>query len=140
MIDPMMPSHVTPFHPEALRGMALFDAGEYFEAHEALETAWRAESGPVRDLYHGMLQVGVAYYHILRGNYVGARKLFHRSRRWLDLFPAEYGGIDLARFRADADRVEAALIRLGPQHTAQIDRGLMKPIPWVTPIDRGIPT
>ncbi|HEY3345261.1 MAG TPA: DUF309 domain-containing protein [Anaerolineaceae bacterium] len=140
MTDPATIPPTAQFHPEALRGMALFDAHEYFEAHEALETAWRAESGPVRDLYHGILQVGVAYYHIQRGNYVGARKLFHRSRRWLDRLPAEYGGIDLTQFREDAKRVETTLIRLGPDQTAELDPGLMKPIPWKPAIHGGIPT
>ena len=46
-----------PLHPQAVYGMELFNQGRYFEAHEALEAAWRDESGPVRDLYRGILQV-----------------------------------------------------------------------------------
>ena len=30
-------------HPMALKGMHLFDAGDYWHAHEALEEAWLAE-------------------------------------------------------------------------------------------------
>jgi uncharacterized protein len=44
--------------PLALRGLELFNQGEYFEAHEALELAWREETGPVRELYRGILQIG----------------------------------------------------------------------------------
>ena len=115
---------------EAIHGMALFDARQYFEAHEALETAWREEPGPIRDLYRGILQVAVGYHHILRGNYIGARKMFQRSRRWLSLFPDEVAGIDLKQFRADFAAVEAALQRLGPEHADEIDRALLRPIPW----------
>ncbi len=62
-------------HPRAIEGLRLFNAGEYFEAHEALELAWRQERGPIRELYRGILQVGVAYYHILHNNYRGACKM-----------------------------------------------------------------
>jgi uncharacterized protein len=126
--NPVLPAAFQ-FPPDAVHGLALFDRGDYFEAHEALETAWRAEPGPIRDLYHGILQVAVAYFHIRRGNYVGARKMFQRSRRWLDRFPGEYGGIDLDQFRQDFSQVESTLVRLGPERAAQVDHGLMKPIP-----------
>ncbi len=115
---------------DAIQGIALFDAGQYFEAHEALETAWREERGPIRDLYRGILQVAVGYYHIQRGNYVGARKMFKRSRRWLSQFPEEVAGIDLAQFHADFELVEAALVRLGPDHVDALDRSMFKPLPW----------
>jgi predicted metal-dependent hydrolase len=109
-------------------GLELFNRGEYFEAHEELELAWRDEPGPVRELYRGILQIAVAYYHILRGNYAGAVKMFHRSQTWLSPFPDQCCGIDLAGFRADYRKVEAALARLGPQGLSRFDRGLLKPI------------
>jgi len=60
-------------------GIALFNAGDYFDAHEVLETAWRAEKKPVRRLYQGILQAGITYYHIQRGNPAGALKLVNRA-------------------------------------------------------------
>jgi uncharacterized protein len=115
-------------HPLACSGFELFNAGEYFEAHEALELAWRDERGPVRELYRGVLQVAVAYYHILRGNYPGAVKMFVKSRTWLGPFPDQCRGVDLLRFRQDYYQVEALLLAAGPQGLEQIDRSLMKPI------------
>ncbi len=112
----------------AVRGLELFNQGEYFEAHEALELAWRAEKGPVRELYRGILQIAVAYYKILHGNYPGAVKLFRRSRTWLGPFPDRCRGIDLASFRADYGRVETELLRLGPERIEVLDRSLMRPI------------
>lgn len=114
--------------PLVVQGLALFNQGEYFEAHEALETAWREERGPVRELYRGILQIAVAYYHILRGNYRGAVKVFLRSQTWLGPFPDRCRGIDLAAFRTDYRRVEETLRRLGPAQIGHFDRGLMKPI------------
>jgi uncharacterized protein len=111
-----------------IRGLELFNAGDYFEAHEELELAWRAEREPVRELYRGVLQIAVAYYHLLRGNYPGAVKMLQRSRIWLGPFPVHCRGIDLAAFRVDYARVEAELLRLGPERLDQFDRRLMKPI------------
>ena len=115
-------------HPLARSGLELFNQGEYFEAHEALELAWREETGAVRELYRGILQIGVAYYHITRGNYRGAVKMFLRSRTWLAPFPDRCRGVDLAIFRQDYARVEEALLRLGPDGLTHFDRSLFKPI------------
>jgi predicted metal-dependent hydrolase len=111
---------------EAIEGLNAFNSGQFFEAHEHLETAWRDEQRPVRELYRGVLQVAVGYYHISRENYTGARKMFARSRRWLSPFPAVCGGINLQHLRQDMDRVEAELVRLGPDHIADFDHSLFK--------------
>ncbi len=116
----------------AVRGLEHFNAGEYFEAHEFLETAWRAESGPVRELYRGVLQVAVAYYHIQRGNSAGAFKLFAHSRKWLAPFPPTCQGIHLARLLHDVDQVEAELHRLGPERAAAIDASFFHPVEFQT--------
>lgn len=119
-------------HPLAVRGLEFFNAGDYFEAHEELELAWRDERGPVRELYRGVLQIAVAYYHILRGNYPGAVKMFVKSRVWLGPFPDCCRGIDLRQFREDYGRVEALLLSAGPGGMERIDRSLMKPIHYQT--------
>lgn len=113
---------------QVVEGLELFNRRKYFEAHEVLEAAWRAEPGPVRELYRGILQIAVAYLHITRGNYPGSVKMFLRSRTWLTPFPDECRGIDLAAFRVDYGRVEAVLHRLGPDHLSSLDRSLLKPI------------
>lgn len=119
--------------PEVIHGLELFNLGAYFEAHEELELAWRAEYGPVRELYRGILQIAVAYLHILRGNRRGAAKMFLRSRTWLDPFPGTCCGIDLAGFRQDYTRVEQALQRPGSDTLSSFDRSLMKPIHYQIP-------
>ena len=39
--------------PLLLEGIAQFNAGEYWECHETLETIWRVESDHIRYLYQG---------------------------------------------------------------------------------------
>ena len=91
-----------PLHPQAVQGLRLFNAGHYFEAHEALEDAWNAESGKVRDLYRGILQIAVAYLHIIRGNYNGAVKVHERSQKWMRDWPEVCRGIQVGQLRRDA--------------------------------------
>ena len=63
----------------ARTGLLEFNRGAYFEQHEFLETAWRAEARPVRALYQGILQIGLAFLQIQRGNWPGAIKMFRRG-------------------------------------------------------------
>jgi uncharacterized protein len=118
---------------QVLEGLELFNRGEYFEAHEVLELAWRAESEPVRELYRGILQVGVAYYHIGNGNYRGALKMLQRAAGWLAPFPDRCRGIDLRDLRANAQQVETALRRLGPEGITAFDPRLFKPVEYIYP-------
>jgi CheY-like chemotaxis protein len=118
-----------PLPPPAVQGLEQFNRGAYFEAHETLEHAWQAETGPVRDLYRAVLQIAVAYHHVTRRNYAGALKMFRRSRQWFNRLPPDTcQGIDLARLRADAERVEAAVRALGPERIGEIDLTLLKPV------------
>jgi len=79
-----------------VEGLRLFTSGEYFQAYDLLEAVWREEQRPIRELYRGILQVTVAYYHLKRGNLIGARKMFRRSQFWLKVFPDTCQGINLA--------------------------------------------
>jgi predicted metal-dependent hydrolase len=114
--------------PQARQGLILFNREEYFEAHEELEHAWNAETGPARDLYQGVLQVAVAYLHITRHNYNGAVKMFLRARQWLDPLPDICRGVDVAALRREAASARAALEALGPGRIAEFDSALLKPI------------
>lgn len=96
---------------EVIHGLTFFNAQDYFAAHEALETAWRAESRPIRELYHAILQIAVAYYHIQRGNLTGARKVIARGLGRLALFPDWVSGIHVRRLLDDAIKVQATLER-----------------------------
>jgi len=127
-----MPAQADPcfnlLDPHVREGLHLMNRGEYFEAHEAIETAWRAEPGPVRDLYRGVLQIAVAYLHITRGNYDGALKLQQRSHKWLAAWPDECQGIDLKTLRRDFAAALAEVKRLGPAHLHEFDLSLLKPV------------
>ena len=117
-----------PLHPKAVEGLEAFNAGHYFEAHEALEAAWRDETKPVRDLYRGILQVGVVYLHITRHNYPGAIKVYHRCQKWLRPWPDICRGVAIGQLRQDLETTITALQALGPELIARFDLSLLKPV------------
>ncbi len=114
----------------AVRGFELFDARQYWHAHEALETAWLEEPGPVRDLYRGVLQAGVVYLHVQRANYRGAIKVYNRCRRWLDPFPEQCRGLNIGPLRRDLQKVYETVCELGPDNLDRFNLELLKPIAW----------
>ena len=117
-------------HPKAVEGLELFNERHYWEAHEALEAAWRVETGEIRHLYRGILQVGVAYLHIQRGNYRGAMKLYYRSHRWLDPFPNVCRGINVGKMKEDFEGVISQVRILGPDRMDKFDFDLLKPVSY----------
>lgn len=125
-----------PLHPDASRGIELFNHGEYFEAHELLEAAWNEDPGPARDLYQGLLQIAVAYLQIERGNHAGATKLFLRMWHWLDALPATCRGVDVADARSNARTAQQALAALTPDHIDSFDRSLFRPIRMIADSER----
>ena len=66
-------------HRRFLEGVELFNRKEFFECHEILEEVWNAQEEPEKQLTQGLIQVAVGFYHALRGNKVGAIKLFTRG-------------------------------------------------------------
>ncbi len=117
-------------HPAAIKGMQLFNDGEYWLAHEALEEAWNEESGTVRELYRAILQTGVVYLHIIRNNYNGAVKVYRRAQKWIQPWPDVCRGIQIGGLRRDLDAVIEEVRRLGPDRLAWFDRSLFKPVRW----------
>ncbi len=117
-------------HPLAIEGMKLFNDGKFFDAHEELEAAWKEETGKIRELYQGILQVSVTYLHITRRNYDGAIKVYGRSIRWLKDWPDVCRGVHVGKFRKDAEIVIQALEKLGAENIGKFNPVLFKPIQW----------
>ncbi len=107
---------------EALRGLELFNQGDYFEQHEHFEHAWLAEERPVREMYQGILQVGVAFLQIERGNWQGALKMFRRGLPRLRPLPERCQGVEIGEFRRAAEEIHAEITGLGPEGMAGFDR------------------
>jgi predicted metal-dependent hydrolase len=117
--------------PGLIEGIRQFNQREFFECHETLETLWRAEPGAIRDLYQGILQVGVGFYHAERGNYVGARELLRRGIERLRAFQPACHGVDLDGLVRQAEAAADEIRRLGPERIEELDARL---IPIIQPV------
>lgn len=111
--------------PAVLKGIEQYNHGEYWEAHETLEGAWMAEPNDVRNLYQGILQVGVAFHHLGRANYHGVVTLLRRGIPLLEPFAPVCQGIAVAPLLEGARRCLAEAERLGPDRLAEFDRTLI---------------
>lgn len=111
-----------PLSEKARAGVEEFNRGDYFEQHELFEAAWIEEKRPIRDLYQGILQVGVAFFHIEQGNWAGALKLFRRGLPRLRALPPICQGIELAPLRLSAEAIHQEVTALGPTRLHEFDR------------------
>ncbi|MBP7147299.1 MAG: DUF309 domain-containing protein [Acidobacteria bacterium] len=120
----MPDSEPSPAIPEQVReGLELFNRGEFFECHEVLELAWRAEPGPDRTLYQGVIQAAVAMFHVRRGRWQPAQIMLRRALPRLRLFEPAWRGVDVRRLVSELERCSASLERLGPDRIAELSSG-----------------
>lgn len=122
-----------PLSRVAVAGLLEFNRGHYFEQHEYLELAWNEESRPVREMYQGILQVGVAFLQMERGNWRGALKMFRRGLPRLRTLPERCQGVDVAGLRAAAEAIHAEVTALGPERLADFDRSRFPRIRFENP-------
>ena len=92
--------------------------GAYFEAHEALEDAWRAAEPAEKDFFQGLVHVTVAWYQAGRSNRVGCERQLAKAERRLARFAPAHRDLDLdavlAQVRAAATAVEGGSLELVP--------------------------
>ena len=106
-------------------GIELFNRGEFFEAHEALEDVWRAAPVSEKKFLQGLIQVAVALHHFGNGNLAGARSVLRRAFRNISLYPEGFGGID-----------SAGLLRSVAEWQRTLDEGTAAPaLPVIVVID-----
>ena len=91
------------------RGAALFNAHEYFDAHEVWEDVWRAAPVEEKKFLQGLIQVAVALHHHSRGNREGARSLLNRAQRNLSHYPDSFAGVNLPAVRTAIAQCQQAL-------------------------------
>ena len=102
-------------------GLELIRAGRYFEAHEELETAWRAADAAERDFFQGLVHVAVAWYQAGRGNRTGCERQLEKATRRLRPYTPVHRGV----------HVEATLARVREAQTVVDEGSLELPPPVV---------
>jgi predicted metal-dependent hydrolase len=77
------------------KGLRLYEAGEFFTAHEEWEIVWLSSPEPEKTFLQGLIQVTAAFHHLRRENRLGTVLLLQAALRRLDLYPASFGGISV---------------------------------------------
>ncbi len=91
-------------------GVDLFNAGRFFECHEAWEQVWLRSPEPEKTTIQGLIQAAVAILHMERGNRAGAASLGAKAMEKLARAPADFGGIDMDHLRGTLGRFFAAAL------------------------------
>lgn len=86
-------------------GIRLFNRGEYFACHEAWEEIWRSTTAEPKDLFQGLIQIGVGMFHFYERQrpQVALRVLTKGYLRLLPLAPESHG-LDLASLLSSVER------------------------------------
>jgi predicted metal-dependent hydrolase len=98
---------------EYLEGIAHFNGGRYFEAHEVWEEIWLRSSGERKLFYQMLIQAAVGLHHFERSNWAGARGMHRRVAEKLASLPREYMSLDLTTFASEFNAVFRELIENG---------------------------
>jgi predicted metal-dependent hydrolase len=93
------------------RGVELFNAGRFWEAHEAWEELWLKESGDEKQFLQGLIQLAAAYHHVQRGTFPGAVRLFEAALRRLAPFAPDHDGVDRENAVRSAERHRSCVQR-----------------------------
>ena len=75
-------------------GMSLFNAQQFWHAHEAWERIWLASEGSEKRFLQGLIQLAAAYHHVQRGTFRGGVRLFDAALSKLATFPVHFLEID----------------------------------------------
>jgi predicted metal-dependent hydrolase len=87
------------------RGATLFDEGEYWECHEALEPAWLASSGLEKRFLGGLILLAAALHKSRRmGSPRGGRRNYAKALAKLALVGDRYQGVDVRELEARVHR------------------------------------
>ena len=126
--------HESGFHPCYLEYFRLFNAQEYYEAHDVLEHIWLDAEGERHVFYKALIQFAGGYVHLqnhhrepshrIHGQRLRpAARLFRRSAELLTNLPPTYEGLTLDDVTAialsTAHVLESASFTTNPYHPSQ---------------------
>jgi uncharacterized protein len=109
-------------------GIDLYNAGHYWNAHEAWEEVWLESERGMRGFYQGMIQISAAFVHVTRNRYPGGVKLLAEGIEKLGKYPASFMGVELGSLVEGARRARERLTELGESRISEFDRGLIPKI------------
>ena len=90
-----------------LQGIELFNQGDYWECHEALEPLWLSAQGLDKHFYAGIILLAAALHKTrVMNSPRGGRRNYAKALTHLAVIPDQYLGIDVRSLKA---KVHSAL-------------------------------
>ncbi|MGC9222593.1 MAG: DUF309 domain-containing protein [Terracidiphilus sp.] len=88
---------------ELAHGLGCYRRGEFWAAHEHWEKVWLRLQEPEKSFLQSLIQTTAAFHHVNTGNMRGAVSLLAKALRRFESCPETFGGVDVARLRAEAE-------------------------------------
>jgi predicted metal-dependent hydrolase len=95
-----------------VKGVELFNRGEFFEAHEAMEEAMDVADDADWELYLGLLRAAVANHKLTQGEISSAILHLQAALRFLGPYSDRYQGLKLRELRYALNAQLARLLRI----------------------------
>ena len=111
------------------RGVELFNAGRYWDAHEVWEEEWTPDRhGPDRGFHKGLIQIAAGCLHATRQNRRGTVNKWRSGLAYLQVYLPAHRGLDLETLsRAIADQL--ARVEESPDGWPELQLPLIAPAP-----------
>lgn len=100
----------------------LWQAGEFFNAHEELEELWRQTQGEQKLFFNGLIHAVVALYQHQRNNALGACRQCVRMQEKLAPFAPEFYGVQVDQLVcAVENQIAPSRAKLNERQAAQLE-------------------
>jgi len=76
--------------PRYLKGIELFNAREFFDAHETWEELWHETQGEAKNFIQALIQAATALHHFQNSNLKGAKLLYDSFRDLISPYPDKF--------------------------------------------------
>ena len=106
-------------------GIDLYNAGHFWNAHEAWEQVWLDAEREMRGFYQGLIQVTAAFVHVTRNEFPGAIRLLDAGIEKLERYPPTFHGVRLGDLISGAKTARSRLWAFGEKRIAEFDRSLI---------------
>lgn len=99
-------------HPMFLRGLAEFQAGQFYPCHDTLEALWMDAIEPDKTFIQGILQLAVACYHLSNSNQRGSMILLGEGIKRLRDYQPIYETVNVETLVQDSAALLSCIQRL----------------------------
>ncbi|MCG3127531.1 MAG: hypothetical protein CHACPFDD_02393 [Phycisphaerae bacterium] len=97
-----------------LAGLAAFNAGDYYDAHDLWEEIWQQLTGRRALFYQALIQTAVVFVQMENQNAAGVRAVYLSARDKLGQLPALYRGVRLDRVLAGLTHAAGWIVERPP--------------------------